>query len=261
MKKFIPLSVFALVVLTLVCCGVNPLAAGPISIAALFVSPVWSNIRGSIGGTTYSRNKSGAVARNRTKPVNPNTAAQSAVRNLFGSLSAAWRNLTDVQRDQWSTMTPNYPYINSVGQSAEYSGQQLYNKLNNNLIASEQTTIDVPLPPALFLPNFCNLAEIDITADSFEVGSNLTDGTVQAIVYATPRLSAGIANVNKYFKKIAVIAASVTPISVKPAYEAVYGIVPSEMAADDTIYIKIDYVKTSTGQRLASAAIKATITP
>jgi hypothetical protein len=45
-----------------------------------------NDARGKLGGTVFSKNKSGAYTRRKVTPANPRTVAQSRVRNFFGTL-------------------------------------------------------------------------------------------------------------------------------------------------------------------------------
>lgn len=69
---------------------------------ARIISPVWSQIRGSIAGTTYLSNQfHQIVARHRTNPVQPNTNYQAAVRTALNAASTLWKSITDEQRADW----------------------------------------------------------------------------------------------------------------------------------------------------------------
>lgn len=62
-----------------------------------------SDIRGSIGGTTFQRNASGLVAHNKMSLPNFSTNAQTARRNLLASLQQSWMSLTAARRLAWQT--------------------------------------------------------------------------------------------------------------------------------------------------------------
>lgn len=89
--------------------------------------------RGSISGQTFSRNANGAYIRARITGTNPGTEEQTAARSRFGSISSAWRSLTKPQADSWidAAKTTLGAYTDRLGQPSQYTGQQLFNKLNN----------------------------------------------------------------------------------------------------------------------------------
>lgn len=69
--------------------------------ARIQFADIISAMSGSVGGATYSRNRYGAYKRLKAMPVNPKTALQQTVRNIFGSLSQRWQSLTPAQRTAW----------------------------------------------------------------------------------------------------------------------------------------------------------------
>jgi hypothetical protein len=83
-----------------------------------------ADMRGSVGGTVFSRNRYGAIARNRTIPVNPGSAAQTKIRSVMSSVREAWQEvLTPAQRLAWSTYANGVPMQNRLGESVKLTGQ------------------------------------------------------------------------------------------------------------------------------------------
>jgi len=79
--------------------------------------------RGSIAGMTASRNKSGAYARARTKPVNPKSVRQEAARAIISYLAEYWHtDLTAVQRGLWETYAAAIGWPNGLGETIHLSG-------------------------------------------------------------------------------------------------------------------------------------------
>lgn len=93
----------------------------------LFKSPIFSQASGSIGGTTFSRNRGGMYTRNRAIPTNPNTANQQAVRGYLGTAANAWTSiLNEGQREGWRTYGNETPVINRLGDETRLTGQQQF---------------------------------------------------------------------------------------------------------------------------------------
>ena len=91
--------------------------------------------RGSIGGTTFSRNRYGGYARARTKPVNPNSTRQAAIRSIISSVSQNWSSLlTEAQRLAWGVFAANVPAKNKLGEVINLSGFNQYVKSNTTAI-------------------------------------------------------------------------------------------------------------------------------
>jgi len=94
-----------------------------------------ANISGSIGGTTFARNRGGAYIRNRTVPLNPQSPRQVAIRQIFGSLSNLWSTtVTSVQRTAWELYAENVPLTNSLGEDRNVSGINMYQRGNSLLL-------------------------------------------------------------------------------------------------------------------------------
>lgn len=89
-----------------------------------------SEIRGSIGGTTFSRSRYGATARNRSIPVQPNSTRQLAARQVFASLLEAWNGLDADQRTNWNTYAANVAMTNRLGETMYLSGQNHFIRSN-----------------------------------------------------------------------------------------------------------------------------------
>ena len=102
------------------------------------------DVRGKIGGTVFTKGRSGAVARNKVTPVNPRTSRQSAVRAALGALSQAWRTLTQAQRDAWNAAVSSFSKTNIFGDTVNPTGKNLYVGLNTNLEKVSASAIAVP---------------------------------------------------------------------------------------------------------------------
>ena len=93
---------------------------------ARIISPVWSQIRGSIAGITYFTNQfHQIVARQRTNPVQPNTPRQTGIRSAFDISDQLWLGLTDEQRSLWDDYAATVEYMGPLG-SYTVPGRQLF---------------------------------------------------------------------------------------------------------------------------------------
>ena len=86
---------------------------------------------GSIAGNTHARNRYGNYIRARTKPINPNTALQQAVRAAVAFLTDRWaQTLTAVQRTAWNLYADNVNMKNRLGETIKLSGYNHYIRSN-----------------------------------------------------------------------------------------------------------------------------------
>lgn len=113
-----------------------------------------AEIRGSVGGTTFARNRAGAYARNRTKPVNPSSARQTTIRTYLSQLQQEWQDtLTGPERAAWNAVAQANPFKNKLGEASAISGFNLYLRVNGTLLLGAQPILSVPPTPPLELPS------------------------------------------------------------------------------------------------------------
>ena len=111
---------------------------------ALIRSTILSEIRGSINGTTFSRNRYGAYARNRTNPVNPNTVAQQNARAALANSSQAFSAIDPGELLLWQNYAVATPVVNRLGETITLSAIAWFNKLNGFRRFLGVATVTVP---------------------------------------------------------------------------------------------------------------------
>lgn len=153
----------------------------------MFLSESMTSASGSIGGVTYSHNRSGMYRRARRVPVNPNTTFQQSQRDAFTSASAFWRTLTAPQRAAWEAYAAASPTTNPLGQTIYLTGSQQYVAANSlalryglGLVTGAPST---PGRAALGMPTIvidasaltAVVASVDAAAENATVGLYLGD--------------------------------------------------------------------------------------
>lgn len=110
--------------------------------ALLRLGPLVADIRGSIGGTVFSRGYGGNIARNRTKPVYPGTSKQSERTALMSTLVAHWQGtLTNPERVAWNNLAKATTLRNRLGMDFTPSGFNIYTRANFYLALTGQSLI------------------------------------------------------------------------------------------------------------------------
>ena len=93
--------------------------------------------RGSIGGSTFSRNRGGMYIRNRATPTNTVTIARTQARALFATISSSWETvLTPAQRaawDAWAEFAPEAESLNKLGDTIRIGGKAAFQRINMRL--------------------------------------------------------------------------------------------------------------------------------
>lgn len=203
--------------------------------------------RGKIGGHVASKNRAGAYIRTKVTPVNPQSGYQLGVRNLFTTLSQAWRGLSEAARIAWNAAVGDFQSTDIFGDLKNPTGFNLHQKLNNNLVnVGEAVITDPPLPEAVESHVIESIAAAS-GAGTLEVVYAPAIGADSAVkVFATAPLSPGKFFVKSRFRQIGVMqAADVTPFALATFYDLKFGSVGAE---GQKIFVKFVPVNKTTGQ-------------
>ena len=230
--------------------------------AIIKTSAIVSDIKGTAGGNVFASNKGGNYLRRYKKPTNRNSEKQQVVRSAFGAMTGLWRQLTELQRSSWNEGAVNFPMMNKLGEAKVLSGQQLFNKLNNNLVQAGQATLSTcPIPQSFPSVEFTNVQ--NITTGNVLNFTLLTDGGVNVpngfvlVVSATASLSAGINSPQKgLFKNIALADSgdSIEDYEISTPYNNNFG----ALITGDTIFIGAYLVNTISGEASSMSTLKTT---
>jgi hypothetical protein len=181
---------------------------------------------GSYQGITSSRNRNGQYVRTRAMPVQPRTASQLSVRAHQSTNAAAWRALTQTQRDGWLSLGLQMTRTDSLGQSYNLTGFQAYCSVNNLLALVGDTLVSAA--PALSTPTA--MATVTPTAagggsPAFSIAYTPTPApaATRVIIRAGPQRSAG-RSFESDFRVISITAAAAaSPANILAAYQAKFG--------------------------------------
>lgn len=203
--------------------------------------------RGKIGGHVASKNRAGAYFRTKVTPVNAQSGAQLNVRNLFTGISQRWRALTQNERDAWNSAVSGFARTDIFGDLRNPTGFNLFQRLNNNLVAVGAAQIDSPPLPgsvgevvATSLTLTTNPLALDLAI------SNAVPADTALKIFATAPQSAGKSFVKSEYRFIGTAAAAATsPISILSDYTAKFGAVGQP---GEKVFVKIEAVNTLTGQ-------------
>lgn len=183
-----------------------------------FKSLMFTNVSGSIGGTTFARNKGGLYCRARAVPTDPATSYQSAVRALVGELSNLWSStLTAAQRAAWGVYADNVPIKDTLGDYRTIPPLAHYIRSNVPRLQAGATRIDDG-PTTFNVGAFGSVSfGFDATADEIDVTFTDTDDWVDEddahmIVYASRPVAASI----NFFKGPFRLAGTIDGDSVTP---------------------------------------------
>lgn len=174
--------------------------------------------RGSLAGTTFSRNRGGSYVRQKTSPVQPRTERQLAQRAIFTAASQGWRTIEPEQRAAWGNWATNHPISNVFGDAQVLSGIAAYTRIQSVLqTAGLPMDADPPADVAIgALPTSAPaVGSTGVVTVTFTDNPGIND---VYLVFTTQGRSPGVAFVNSDYRLAGIItgAASTLTYAVTP---------------------------------------------
>lgn len=106
-------------------------------------------MKGKIGGSVMAGGSGGATMRQNKYGNSKQSANFQRQKARVSSISQAWRQLTDTQRNAWNAVSSEFPTTNKWGEPRFPSGYELFQRLNiTRLAVNEQMLIVPPAPPS-----------------------------------------------------------------------------------------------------------------
>lgn len=98
--------------------------------ARVKLSPLFSQIRGSLGRATFQRSQGGTTLRNKPLPSQKLSKSQQLVKSHVSMTIAAWQGLSDAQRALWHQFANFLPHYMHLNKNLPISGYSLFTKYN-----------------------------------------------------------------------------------------------------------------------------------
>lgn len=87
-----------------------------------------SGMQGSINGSVLSKGRAGKVIYSKPVQRKEPSSAQSSRRTIFSAIAGFWRQLTEVQQNQWNDLALLRPVPNRFGDESFLSGYALFQR-------------------------------------------------------------------------------------------------------------------------------------
>lgn len=145
-----------------------------------------NELKGSIAGTTFQRNKSGTIAKKKPSLVFNPTGKQVDSQQLFNSVCKNWASVSFANKLLWATFASTYQKYNYWGVQKNLSGFNWWMHVNANRYLCGQAFTDTPptYVTPLSCPTFKCLAVGDGLSIFFDSFPEIND--YYLFVYATP---------------------------------------------------------------------------
>jgi hypothetical protein len=156
--------------------------------ARITYSGLVTNIRGSVGGTTFQTNKYGFTIKNKANMVHPRTSLQGFQKLALSVAISQWTKLSDSTRTLWNTWATSFPQYAKHNPSAQLSGfncfvrRQVYDLMYFGLDQSAMLTPEMVSYPL----DTCTVA-LDQSGTVFTLTPtwNLADETLTCFYFIT----------------------------------------------------------------------------
>lgn len=193
-----------------------------------------TEIKGKVGGTVMQSCKGGFMVRNaplsnvirsRNPPFQAGIINDLRQNQLnFSTVQKSWSQLTQAERDTWSSLVGIYTFTNKFGDPYNGTAFQIYTSINSLALIMEIPLLtSAPVQNLAFDPGFTT-SDYSISG-TWDVTSTNPSGVGQLI----PSFSSRPVGASQPFSKarlskafIAVYAGAGTA-NIKPAYDAVFG--------------------------------------
>lgn len=211
-------------------------------------SALVSDMRNKLNGSVLSKNRAGNYIRNKTTPVNPQTASQQANRQLLGSFSSMWGGLTEEQRASWRGAVASFPYTDIFGDRKELDGKSLMIKLNLNLANASQPPIQTaPASVAVPVLGIVGASVLDDGTVDFNINSTTVPSGFSLLVYATPMTGGGVYFVKNKYRLLGSFDAVSNKVDITATYATKFG-TPGASDLGKAVNIRCALVSNTTGQ-------------
>jgi len=219
----------------------------------LYKSQLLTEARGSVGGSTFSRNAYGLYVRSRAKPVNPNTPYQQAVRNALAAGHEAWLLLTENVRNTWNSYGENTTVPNKLGEPVHLTGRAHF--IRQYVLRAQAGVAQITSAPTV--PGLTQLSTLNVTATAAQLTVAFNDDDEWAThaggflaVFQSAGQSPGINYYRGPYRFVGIVAGAATPPTSPQSFTHVLPV-----AAGDKIFVRA--VAVSHAGRLSTEVFKS----
>lgn len=213
----------------------------------ILYSGLVSQIKGSIGGSTFQSNKYGFTVRNKPQPTRNRNGRTSYIRISMQTVAQHWRSLSDGERDSWEAVAPNWPAYDAFGGPIYLTGYSVFCRASFALVTLGQAIINTGSNPSTVsvLNSLTLTAAVTGSVMSLAFGVSPVAANNFILIKAAPPQSAGRKyNPSRMVTFYAQPAGTTTPIDVSAAYVSRFGAFPPQ---GSRVYIDVFMVNITNG--------------
>ncbi len=211
--------------------------------------------RGKLGGQVFSKNRAGAYIRTKVTPTNPQTAAQTIVRQSFAVFSQGWSALSSNLIAAWNGAVSDWSMTDVFGDLKKPTGKNLYLKLNQSATLAGYASFTAVPAKLEMVEGIVTSAVFAISSGEVLLMGSSISANARIVVYGSPKVSAGTSYIKNRMRQIyEEVANAYSSSQAFTNYQAKFGTV----ALGENIFLGVKYVLPN-GQQSPLQVIKATI--
>lgn len=204
-----------------------------------------ADARGKLNGTVFSKNRGGSYTRTKVTPSNPQSVAQTVVRQRLAAFSAGFRALTAAQILAWNNAVSDFLGTNVFGDTVTPTGLQLYVKINSNLAAIGVAPLSDPPSPTALSVLTATIASLTNAAFTVSLASITTDETY--VIEATAPVSPGRTFLKNEYRVITTVAGTGVAIPAQNIFAA-YSTKFGAPVTGQRVGLRVKVIHETTGQ-------------
>ena len=141
-----------------------------------FAAPI-TTIKGSIGGWTFHKNRSGNIIRLRGQASKEATPKQTAAQELHQKFLQQFQKLSLTSKEAWDAFSLTFTKENKFGEVKTLTGQNWFESVNQNRELVQESILQIPPDHLIPVGVPATILTIDETAIKLDVatGTDLTD--------------------------------------------------------------------------------------
>jgi hypothetical protein len=153
--------------------------------AIVTLSELISNLRGSIGQTTFSNNPAGLIAKRKITHPKTYTSKQQAVILTHSNLVGQWQRLSLVNKDLWNDFASLHTRTNRYGLLKVLTGWNWFAAINymNLLFNQELSTTPLPYRLPSSVPSYT--VELSDSAFAINLSTKIYTDSTHVLIFAT----------------------------------------------------------------------------
>jgi hypothetical protein len=195
-----------------------------------------TEIRGSIGGTTFQSNAYGYTIKNKPCMIKPSSVSALNIQRIMREVTTAWRGLTDIQRSSFVTYASTFPQYAKYNPSSLLGGYDIFVMWNCTRLTGSQPLIKAAANVGVTFPIVAPSLSRSGGSLLFNLNESIGEPDAAWLVSLSPVVPASRNFVGSTFRFMTAVATGDPDINFTAFYQSIFGTLP---VASDTVFARL----------------------